>query len=146
MDEILDKLASLLADAVGLNYATVPEDECRQLYLYQVDEAFADPIAAAALRPTGGPAPTSYTPVTEHTAQVYILGATQADALALGWSIYQACRDDDNLPLRNVSVVGWAGRFLRIDPGSPPYPIGVNESGRAEVVFNIAYEVALAKE
>lgn len=145
MDKILDKLASVIAAAAELNYATVPGGEARQLYLYHLPATDADATAAAVLKPTGGPSPVSHSPVEELTCQVFITGKTQKDALDLGWTIHRACKDDDNLPLRNVSVDGWLGRFLRIDPVQPPMPIGADDDGRTIVTMNIAYAVALAK-
>lgn len=131
-ETLLDELATHVAAALSLHYATVPDGENRQLYTHRLARPEADEVASV-LRNTGGPGD-GYGPLRSLTVQCLTQAPTEAAAMARAWRIFGVFLDADNLPVRNLDLTTW--RILTIDALQKPAGLGPLDGGGADVSFN----------
>ena len=139
----LDALATLMASATGLAYATMP----RALWRDQaVENSSANPAICAdpysVLRIYAGALP--WVPVPSLSIQCKTTATTLADGWTQANALFGSLLDGGLRSVRMLSVPAVNGgpnyRLNGADP-RPPALLGRDERGRGEIVFNFSAEI-----
>ena len=133
---LLIQLATYLAAQAGLTYTGTP----RQVWAHEVVEADAD-VVYSALRISGGQVP--ITPQVKVSIQCRTTGRGVAAAMAQSQALFNGLLNATGEPWR-ARQIATGLRANAVDPQQPPSFLGLDDRGRAMVVFNFDLRVVPA--